>query len=166
VVLSHALVRTILPRDYAGASLLLALEISRAPLLTLAFLYQSALIALSRESAGVRLLVAGAALSGPLVALGRWRFGLPGAAIAVVVVGLALVAAGYKMLAREGRQPAWHHHLGRPLLASLAMIPVCRALEHTHVAAAVAGGAFTYFLALAALGGIRLADLRAVVTRR
>jgi O-antigen/teichoic acid export membrane protein len=159
-VLSKALVRVILPTDYAGASLLLALEISRAPLLTLAFLYQSALIALSRESAGVRLLVGGAIISAPLVALGRWQLGLPGAAGAVVIVGLALVVAGYKLLEQEGRQPAWHHHVGRPLLASLLMVPVCLTLLPIHVAAAVVGGALTYFVALAALGGIRLGDLR------
>ena len=86
----------------------------------------------------------------PLVALLRLTFGLPGAALGVLLVGLGLVLTGYGCLAREGRQPAWHHHLARPLLASLAMIPVCLALKHFHVLLAVAGGAITY---IAMLGG-------------
>jgi len=164
-VLAPALVRSILPQDYEGASLLLALGISRAPLLTLAFLYQTALIALNRESAGVRLLLSGAIVSGPLVALMRWRFGLPGAAAAMVLIGLALVIAGHWRLACEGRQPAWHHHLARPLAASIAMIPVCLVLERWSIAAAVGGGAAAYFLVLTALGGLRMRELRTILAR-
>jgi O-antigen/teichoic acid export membrane protein len=165
IALSRPLVKYILTSDYADASLLLALGISRAPLLTLAFLYQTALIALNRESAGVRLLLIGAVGSGPLVALMHWQFRLPGAAAAVVLIGLALVAAGYWRLACEGRQPAWHHHLGRPLAASLMMVPACLLLERWHVAAAVAGGAFVYFLVLAVIGGLRPSELRAILCR-
>lgn len=165
VILSGPLVRAILPLDYSEASLLLALGISRAPLLTLAFLYQAALIALNRESAGVRLLMAGAILSGPLVAVLRWRFGLPGAAASMVLIGLALVAAGHWRLACEGRQPAWHHHLARPLIAALAMVPVCLILNRWHLAAAVAGGAVTYLTVLGAIGGLRLERLRGILVR-
>ena len=77
----------------------------------------------------------------------------------VLFVGLALVLAGYGCLAREGRQPAWHHHLGRPILASLAMVPVCLALKQNHVLLAVFGGALTYvgvWLALRGLSHTRL----------
>jgi hypothetical protein len=73
----------------------------------------------------------------------------------VLVVGLALVLAGYGCLARESRQPAWHHHLARPLLASLAMVPVCLALKEHHVLLAVLGGAITYIVVWLALGGLR-----------
>jgi hypothetical protein len=69
---------------------------------------------------------------------------------------------GYELLVREGRRPVWHHHLARPLGVSLA---VCVALMPIHVAAAVAAGALTYFVALAALGGIRLGDLRVALGR-
>ena len=151
--------------DYAGAALLLALGIWRAPLLTVAYLYQTALIALNRESAGVRLLVAGAIASGPLVAALRWGFGLPGASIAVVAIGLALLVAGHRQLARSGRQPAWHHHLARPLIASLAMVPACLLLARVHVLLAIAGGALTYGLTLFALGGLRFAEVRATLCR-
>src|SRR5205823_10976749 len=116
----------------------------------------------NREAAGVRLLLAGALASAPLVALLCGLFGLPGASTAVLIIGLALVAAGYGLLAREGRQPAWHHHLARPLAAALAMVPVCLLLERWHVLAAVAGGAVTYLLVLSALGGLRKDDLRAI----
>jgi O-antigen/teichoic acid export membrane protein len=153
-LLAIPLVRFLLPGDYAGASLLLALGIWRAPLLTLAFLYQSTLIAVNRETVGVRLLLAGAAVSGPLVALACGRFGLPGASLAVLLIAFALVVAGYTCLAREGRQPAWHHHLLRPLAASLAMIPACLVLQHWHVLAAIGGGAVSYAVTLTALGGL------------
>ena len=68
--LSAPLVRFLLPESYSGAGVLLALGIWRAPLLTLAFLYQTTLIAANRESAGARLLLAARARSGrgPLVA--------------------------------------------------------------------------------------------------
>ena len=52
-VLAAPLVRFLFPVEYADASTLLAIGIWRAPLLTLAFLYQAALIALNREAIGV-----------------------------------------------------------------------------------------------------------------
>jgi O-antigen/teichoic acid export membrane protein len=153
-VLSDSLVHLFLNTDYAGAGFLLAVGIWRAPLLILAYLYQTTLIALNRETVGVRSLIGAAVCIGPLVALLRWLFGLPGAAVGVLVVGLVLVLTGYSCLAREGRQPAWHHHLGRPLVASLFMVPVCLALQHYHVLLAVVAGAITYVAVWAALGGL------------
>src|SRR4051812_5180296 len=103
-ILAGPLVRLLLSKEYSGASLLLALGIWRAPLLTLAYLYQATLIAVNREGVGVRLLLAGAVGSGPLVALFCGCFGLPGASVAVLLIGISLVLAGYGLLAREGRQ--------------------------------------------------------------
>ena len=164
-LLSGPLVRFLLPESYSDASVLLALGIWRAPLLTLAFLYHTALIAQNRESAGVRLLAAGALGSGPLVALMLWKFGLTGAAFAIVMIALSLVIAGYSCLAREGRQPAWHHHLARPIAASAVMIPVCLILLRWHTLAAVIGGALAYAIALTAFGGLRRSELRIVFGR-
>jgi O-antigen/teichoic acid export membrane protein len=164
-VLAGPLVGYLLHAEYEGAGLLLALEVWRAPLLTLAFLYQTSLIALNRESAGVRLLLIGALGSVPLVAICQSWFGLPGAASASILTGASLAAAGYWKLSREGRSPAWHHHLARPMLASAAMVPACLALRGTHVLAAVIGGGAVYLLALAALGGIRRDDLRTILGR-
>jgi O-antigen/teichoic acid export membrane protein len=158
-VLAEPLVRLVLPEDYAGAGLLLSLGIWRAPLLILAFLYQTALIALNREAVGVRSLVLAALAIGPLVAIMRLKFGLPGAAAAVILLGLGLVLAGYASLAQEGRQPAWHHHLARPLVASFLMVPVCLILQHRHVMIAVMGGAVTYCVVLVSLGGLRRKSL-------
>ena len=138
-LLSVPLVRFLMPRA-TPAQPALALGIWRLPLLTLAYLYQSTLIAVNRESVGVRLLLAGALASGPLVAVLCSLFGLPGASMAVLLIALGLVVAGYGCLAREGRQPAWHHHLGRPLAASLVMVPVCLLLVQWHVLAASSGG--------------------------
>src|SRR5262249_3640791 len=151
-VLAEPLVR-LLPQDYAGAGLLLAIRIWRAPLLILAFLYQTTLIALNRESVGVRSLVVAALGIGPLVAAFRIGLGLPGATVAVLLLGSGLVVAGYGSLAREGRQPAWHHHLARPLLASLVMVGSCLILVRWHVLVAVAGGAVTYGVVLLCIGG-------------
>jgi O-antigen/teichoic acid export membrane protein len=153
-VLAGPLMHLLVKRDYEGAGLLLAVGIWRAPLLILAYLYQTTLIALNRETVGVRSLLAAAVGIGPLVAVMRWAFGLPGAAVAVLLVGLVLVLAGYGCLAREGRQPAWHHHLARPLAASMVMVPVCLALQRYHVLLAVAGGAVTYIAMWVALGGL------------
>ena len=137
-VLAEPLVRLLLPADYAGAGPAAGLGIWRAPLLILAFLYQTTLIALNRESrrASARWCSRPSG-SGPWSPSLRLDFGLPGAAAAVLLLGLGLVLAGYGSLAREGRQPAWHHHLARPLAASLAMIPVCLVLQHWHVLLAV-----------------------------
>jgi O-antigen/teichoic acid export membrane protein len=148
-----------LPHDYAGAGLLLAIGIWRAPLLILAFLYQTTLIALNRESVGVRSLVLAAIGIGPLVAACRIAFGLPGAAAAVLLLGSGLVVAGYGSLAREGRQPAWHHHLARPLVASMVMVVACLVLQRWHVILAVVGGALTYGLVLLCIGGFHRTGL-------
>jgi O-antigen/teichoic acid export membrane protein len=153
-LLAEPLVALILPEDYAGAGLLLALGIWRAPLLILAFLYQTTLIALNRETVGVRSLVLAALGIGPLVACFRVSFGLQGASAAVLLLGLGLVLAGYGSLRREGRQPAWHHHLARPMAASLVMAPVCLLLQRWHVILAVLGGALTYGVVLLCLGGL------------
>lgn len=159
-VLSGPLVRFLFQPSFEPAALLLAIGIWRAPLLMLAYLYQTTLIATNRESAGVRLLLVGALVSGPIVALFRLQFGLPGACAAVVAIALALAAAGYGRLRCEGRQPSWHHHLARPLIASFAMVPACLALKEIHVAAAVIGGAVVYLTVLTAVGGLRPNELK------
>ena len=146
---------TVLPADYAGAGFLLALGIWRAPLLILAYLYQTTLIALNRETVGVRTLVAGGRVIVPLVALFRLTFGLPGAALGVLLVGLGLVLAGYGCLAREGGSRPGTITWPGPVIASLAMVPVCLALKHYHVLLAVLGGALTYIAVWLALGGLR-----------
>ena len=134
---------------------MLALGIWRAPLLILAFLYQTTLIALNREAVGVRSLVAGGGGDRPA--------GCNHASLILVFPGRRgplscwawdLVLAGYGCLAREGRQPAWHHHLARPLAASAVMVPVCLILVRWHVLLAVLGGAVTYCLVLICLGGL------------
>jgi O-antigen/teichoic acid export membrane protein len=163
--LAGPLVAYLLPAEFERSGVLLALGIWRAPLLTLAFLYQTSLIALNREAAGVRLLLAGAVGAVPMVALLRLGFGLPGAAAASIATGLCLAAAGYWRLAREGRQPAWHHHLGRPLLAAAAMVPACLALQGRHVLLAVGAGAVVYVVTLAGLGGLRADDVRTILGR-
>ncbi len=137
-----------------GSAVLLALGIWRAPLLGLAFLYQASLIAMNRESAGVRMVVWGSAASVPLIVMFHYVLGLPGASLAVLVVGLALVVAGYLTLAREGRAPSIHHHLGRPLVASAAMVLVCLYSSRIHVVAGVFAGAMTYLVVLAMIGGL------------
>lgn len=153
-ILAEPLVGLLGSSDYDGSGLLLAVGIWRAPLLTIAFCYQTTLIALNRETVGVGSLIAAAIGIGPLVYLMRSQFGLVGATAAVLLIGLALVVAGYQSLVREGRQPAWHHHLGRPLLASAAMAPVCLFLERWHVVPAVVGGALTYLFVLVLTGGL------------
>ena len=162
-VLAGPLIRFLLPGHSEHAGLLLALGIWRAPLMTLAFLYQTTLIAANRESSGVRLLLTGAVVSVPLVGGFCGAFGPPGALVGVLLIALGLIVAGYGSLAREGRQPAWHHHLARPVLASIAMVPACLVLTRWHVLLAVAGGAAVYLSALAALGGLRLCQIRAIL---
>ena len=153
-LLAEPLVRVLFPSDYENAISLLGIGIWRAPLFCLAFLYQSSLIAMNRESAGLRLLAWGAIASAPLVVILQLIFGLLGATISMIVVGIALVSAGYFTLAKEGRAPAFHHHVGLPLLASMGMAPVCLVLLRVHVALAVLGGGLTYLTVLKALGGL------------
>lgn len=164
-VLADPLIAFLLSPDYAGSGVLLALGVWRVPLLTLAFLYQSALIALNREGSGVRMLIIGAASVGPLTALLRWSAGLEGAALGMLIVGAGLTIAGYRRLALEGRAPAWHHHVGRPLLASLAMVPVCLLLNQWNVVLAVAGGAAVYSGMIVVLSGLEPEDLRLLGSR-
>lgn len=154
-VLAEPLMALILPKEYAGVGFLLALSIWRVPLLILAYLYQTTLIALNREVVGVRSLVTAAVLIGPLIVVLRLAFGMPGAIAGVLLIGLGLVVTGYSCLAREGRQPAWHHHLVRPTMASLGMVPVCLILLKWHVLLAVVGGGIAYSLILLAIGGMR-----------
>lgn len=164
-VLARPLVHLLFTAEYAPSVLLLALGIWRAPLLTLAFLYRAALIAVNREVLGVRLLMAGAIASGPLVAVAYSLFGLAGATGAIVLMAAVLCAAGYACLAREGRQPAWHHHLARPLAASAVMVAVSFVFKDIHVLLAVGCGAVAYVASLAAMGGLRRSEVAAVFGR-
>jgi O-antigen/teichoic acid export membrane protein len=154
-VLAEPLMELILPPEYAGAGFLLALSIWRVPLLILAYLYQTTLIALNREIVGVRSLVTAAVLIGPLIVGLRLALGMPGAVLGVLLIGLGLVLTGYGCLRREGRQPAWHHHLARPVIASLGMVPVCLILLRWHVLLAVFGGGIAYCSILLGIGGMR-----------
>ena len=162
-ILADPLLAAILPSSYSGGGWLLAVGIWRAPLLTLVFLYQTALIAANRESSGVWLLGVGALASGPLLAVLLARFGLLGVSVGLCALALILVVAGYASLLRVGRQPVWHHHSWRPLIASLVMVPVCSALISIHLLAAIGGGAIAYGLTLLAIGGLRRADLLALL---
>lgn len=153
VLLASPLVGLLLQGDFAGSAPLLALGIARAPLLIVAYLYQTALIALNREAAGARVLALAAVASAPLVALGLSLGGLRGAALVPVAIALGLVLAGYGSLARLGRAPAWHHHLGRPLGAAGLMALACLPLRPQPLLA-VPLGAAVYGLSLLALGGL------------
>ena len=97
---------------------------------------------------------------GTLPVPGKLRFGLPGAAIAVILTGLALVYAGHRRLAKEGRQPAWHHHLAKPLLASVPMVLICLTLRDGFLPMTIVAGGSAYLITLAALGGLRRADIK------
>ena len=152
-LLAEPLVRFLLPPEYHHAGTLLAVGIWKAPLLSLAFLYQAALIATNRESHGLRLLAWGSIGSAPLIALFHGWLGLPGAALAVLVIGLGLVVAGYQCLSTGPCRPAVHHHLGRPLLASAVMVPVCLLVLRVHVVGSVLAGALTYLLVMKLIGG-------------
>jgi O-antigen/teichoic acid export membrane protein len=154
-VLAEPLMALVLPPEYSGAGFLLALSIWRVPLLILAYLYQTTLIALNREIVGVRSLVSAAVLIGPLIVGLRMALGMPGAVLGVLLIGLGLVLTGYSCLRREGRQPAWHHHLARPTIASLGMVPVCLILLKWHVLLAVFGGGIAYCSILLGIGGLR-----------
>ncbi len=160
-LLAEPLVRFLFPSDYKHSILLLGIGIWRAPLLCLAFLYQSSLIAMNRESAGLRLLSWGAIAAAPLAVLLQWSFGLIGASVSVLIVAMGLVSAGYLGLAKEGRAPAFHHHVGLPLIASLGMIPVCLWAVRIHVVLAVGVGGVMYLFLLNGLGGLnfRLKEL-------
>ena len=164
-VLSERIVALLFPHEYQSAGSLLAIGIWRAPLLTLAFLYQTALIAFNREAVGVRMLITGAVVSGPFVAVLLTRFGLLGAAGSIVLTALALSVAGYVCLAREGRNPKWHHHVIRPLVASAAMAFACMALKDVHVVLTIVAGAFVYLTTLWAIGGISRSDIHALLSR-
>lgn len=155
-LLAEPLVRFLFPPEFHQAGLLLAVGIWRAPLLSLAFLYQASLIAMNRETAGLRLLIWGSLVSAPMIALMRWELGIVGASLAVLMIALGLVTAGYLCLLREGKQPASHHHVVRPLVACGFMAPVCLLVARWHVVPAVAAGALTYMLVLILLGGLDL----------
>lgn len=153
-LLSEPLVRFLLPMEYQQSGNLLAIGIWRAPLLCLAFLYQAALIAMNKESQGLRLLIWGAVTSVPMIALFQSRWGLPGASVAVLVIGLGLLLTGYFCLARGNCQPSGHHHLARPLVASMVMVPVCLAALKWHVVLAVLAGTMAYLMTLKFIGGL------------
>jgi hypothetical protein len=76
-----------------------------------------------------------------------------------------LTCAGYRRLRAEGRAPAWHHHLGPPLLASMLMVPACLLLAPWHVVLAVFGGGAVYLATLAMLNALPLAELRCLLRR-
>ena len=103
---------------------------------------------------GLSLLICGAAISAPLIALLKINFEMPGASAGVLIIGVGLVAPHNLCLRRLGCHPAASHHLGRPLLASAFMAPVCLVVVRVHVLAAVAAPTVTYLVVLRAIGGL------------
>jgi O-antigen/teichoic acid export membrane protein len=164
-LLAEPLVRLLLPADYPHSAVLLAVGIWRAPVLSLAFLFQAGLIATNRESQGLRLLTWGSLCSAPLIGAAGWRFGLVGASAAVLAIGTGLVAAGYACLRRGRCQPRAVRPLVGPVLASAAMVPVALLAARAHVLLAVAAGAATYVAVLALLGGLRFETADAPTVR-
>lgn len=164
-LLAGPLVAILLPAGFEQSAGLLAVGIWRAPLLSLAFLYQAALIAMNRESIGMWLLVGGALVSARCVWLATTYYGIMGASTSVLGLGVLLAAAGYFSLWREGRAPAWHHHLAVPTLGSLVMAPVCLWLKDVHIVAAVVGSVLVYGAVVGLLGGFRDLHFRETVGR-
>ncbi len=163
--LADPLIALLLGDQFEGAGLLLALGCWRIPILTLAFLYQSALIALNREALGMRILIAAALVTGPIAGLLWMQWGLHGAVVSVPVVGLVLFGLGYHQLAIADRAPSWHHHLAKPAIASMAMVPVALWIAQWHVLPAIAGGALTYCVVLTLIGGLSQTDLQRLLGR-
>ncbi|GAC1450034.1 MAG: flippase [Isosphaeraceae bacterium] len=153
-LLAEPILRFLVPTGHPGTGLLLAVGIWRAPLLCLAFLYQASLIAMNKETQGLRLLVCGSACSAPLIAFFQWRFGLIGAPWAVLLLSLGLVLSGYLCLHRGRCAPQAHHHLLRPLIASGAMVPIALLGLRVHVGFAILAGALGYAIVLKILGGM------------
>lgn len=158
-LIARPLVATLLGPDYAGAAPLLAIEVWRAPLLSIAFLYQSALIALNKESVGVRVLLAGVLASIPLTIACRVAFGLSGAAAASVIAALVLALAGYERLRWEGRQPAWHHQLAQPGIAAAAMALSILLLRGVPILVVIPVAALVYLGVLFAVGAVPKIEL-------
>lgn len=164
--LAPSLVALLLPASYGEAGLLLALGIWRAPLLTLAYLLQTKLVALNREATGAKSLLVAALVSVPLITVLRIGLGLPGAALAALLVAIGLLATGHLRMRMIGRAPSWAAHLRAPVLAVGVMIPVCWFLNEIHLVLAIAGGAIVYAVMLVVLGGVRWEDLDLVLGRR
>ena len=162
-ILSGSIVAFLYPADYAGASTLLAIGIWRAPLLAIAFLYQGALIAFNREAVASRVFFLFAGLSPIAVAVGLTAAGLPGASGAMVLVALGLCVTTYIQLRTDGRAPVWHHHLAKPLLASVLMAAAAIPLARIHVLAGVFGGGLVYLVALHLFGASPLDEMRSLV---
>lgn len=160
--LAGPIVAVLFQPEFADAAPLLAIGIWRAPLMVLAFLYQTSHIALNRAPSGLAWPVLGVIVAGPLVGLFYVAFGLLGASGAMVLVAAGLAVAGYVRLAREGRQPSWHHHALRPFLAAAVMVLVCRGLRTAPLGMAIGAGAVSYGLALALLGGLEGQDFQAL----
>lgn len=135
--------------------MLLRVGVWRVPLFSLAFFYQATLIATGLESLGMRLLLSGSLVAVPLILGFLWLFGPVGACLAILVTGILLVRLGYLALRSEGRAPVWHHDVGKPLIASLAMVPVSLGLDRFHVGAAILGGGVTYLAVLTTVGGLK-----------
>ena len=164
-LLSEPLVRFLLPEDYPNSALLLAVGIWRAPVLSLAFLYQSCLIAMNREAQGLRLLICGSMCSAPLIALLGWSLGLVGASGAVLAIGVALVIAGHYGLKQGNCEPSVGRHLLKPAVAALVMAPVTLLAARVHVLVAVGAGGLTYLIALGLMGGLRFAAVELSAAR-
>jgi O-antigen/teichoic acid export membrane protein len=162
-VLARPLVEFLLSPEYRDSASLLAIGAWRIPILSVAFLYQSALIALNREQSGLRMIVLAAVLAGPLAAVMRHYFGLEGASASMLVVGLGLLLAGHLRLRLDDRAPAWHHHVAKPLVGSAMMVPVCLLLAQWSVVLAIAGGAAVYVGMIVFLNGIQPDELKAIV---
>lgn len=158
-LLAQPIIALLFAPDFAPAAPLLAVGIWRAPLLVLAFLFQTSLIALNRDVTGLPWLLAGVAAAVPLIAGGWWAFGPWGVSLAMVAVALGLCAGGLWRLHRNGTGL-----IGFPVApllgAAAVMAVVCTRLKEAPVWIALGAGLGAYLASLVALGGLRLRELR------
>jgi O-antigen/teichoic acid export membrane protein len=163
--LAPELVSLLFHGEFGSSAALLSIGIWRLPIFLFAYLYLTALVAVNRETRGVRLQLLGALAALPLVFAGRLFLGPAGALSGILVVGIGLWLAGYVRLRVESHAPVWHHHALRPAIAALVMVVVCQSVRSWPLPAIILAGAVSYGVVLMAIGGLPVLASRLRVGR-
>jgi O-antigen/teichoic acid export membrane protein len=151
---------------YGAAAPALQVLIWTLPLAGVRSLYRQILVAYGLQRYELAAMTAGSIGSVAANLALAPRFGAVGSAAAALISTTVVLVSACYFVSRHVLPLPWISHLGKPLVAGVAMLGAALALSRTPLALQVAGALAVYVAVLFLVGGATLQELRVLRTAR